>query len=321
MPIFSHNNHLKFGWGDGVYNFNDKDKQLWVEFGQADYIPTSFKTECIRSARLIGEAADKPILLFLSGGVDSEVTARSFLEAGVPFDVATTNIIHDGKIINEHDTVYATSFIKKYNLTAHTIDINLVDLINRLKEIRLTNNPAEPYYKVSMVFLNIIIMLEQFCNDYYCVTGNGDLVIDAYRKYNQPGPIQYGLYAGKSFSGSALSAYELSARESINLTRFFCYTPELLLAWLLDADIQHWIKYEKALMGPHGWMNIHSIKSFILYKIWPDMEIRPKFMGFEHLPGYNDLCNNDFYNDDKSYMSITIDTLLAMLLPKENYSP
>ena len=316
--MFSHKNHLKFGWGDGVYNFNDKDQQLWVDFGQAEYIPTSFKDECLRAARLIGKAADKPILLFLSGGVDSEVTARSFLEAGISFEVATTNIIHNGKIINEHDTIYATSFIKKFNLKAHTININFIDLSNRYKQIRETNNPAEPYYKVSMGFLNQIMMFEQFCEHYFCITGNGDVVISPYRSYNQAGPSQYGLYVGKSFSCSALAAYELSARKLINVARFFCYTPELMLAWILDPDIQHWIKYEKALMGPHGWMNIHTIKSFVLYKIWPDMEIRPKLIGFENIPEYSELYVNDFYNDAKSYMQIPIDTLLETLLPKEN---
>jgi hypothetical protein len=318
MPQFTHKNHLKFGWGDGVYNFNDKDQQLWVDFGQAEYIPTSFKDECVRSARLIGKAADKPILLFLSGGIDSEVAARSFLEANIPFEVATTNIIHNGKIINEHDTIYATSFIKKFNLKAHTININFIDLANRYNHIRDTNNPEEPYYKITMGSLLRIMMLEQFCENYFCITGNGDVVISTHRSYNQAGAIQYGLYVGRSFSCSALSADELSSRKSINAARFFCYTPEILLAWILDPDIQHWIKYEKALMGPHGWMNIHTIKSFVLYKIWPEMEIRPKLIGFENIPKYTDLYPNDFYNDDKSYVKIPIETLLNMLLPKES---
>jgi hypothetical protein len=318
MVQFTHKNHLKFGWGDGVYNFDDKDQQLWIDFGQAEYIPTSFKDECLRTAKLIGEAADKPILLFLSGGVDSEVTARSFIEAGIPFEVATANIVHNGKIINEHDTMYATSFIKKFNLNVHTVNINFIELANRYKQIRETKNLSEPYYKVSMAFLNQIMMFEQFCENYFCITGNGDVVISPHRSYNQSDNIQYGLYAGRSFSCSALAAYELSSRKSINVARFFCYTPELLLAWVLDPDIQHWIKYEKALMGPHGWMNIHTIKSFVLYKIWPDMEVRPKLIGFENIPEYSELYVNDFYNDDKSYMKIPIDTLLTMLLPKES---
>jgi hypothetical protein len=318
MTQFTHKNHLKFGWGDGLYNFDDKDQQLWVDFGRAEYLPTSFKDECLRSAKLIGEAADKPILLFLSGGIDSEVVARSFLEAGVPFEVATANIIHNGKIVNEHDTRYAISFIEKFNLRAHTININFIDLANRYKQIRETNNSAEPYYKVSMGYFNHIMIYEQFYKDYFCVNGDGKIVINPYRSYNQIEPIQYGLYAGKSFSCSALAPYELSTRTSTNFVRFFCYTPELLLALVLDQDIQHWIKYEKALMGSHGWMNIHTIKSFVLYKIWPEMEVRPKLVGFENIPEYSELYFNDFYNDDNSYVKIPISTLIDMLLPKEN---
>ena len=317
MIQFTHNNHLKFGWGDGLYNFNNKDQQVWMEFGRAEYIPTSFKDECLRAARLIGEAADKPILVLLSGGVDSEVTARCFLEAGVPFEVVTSNIIYNGKIVNDHETMYNTAFIEKFNLTAHSIDIDLIDdIVNRSKEISATNDPAEPYYRVSLVFLNILTVCERFCENYYCVTGSGNIVIDTYRKHKQTEDIQYGLYAGRSCTLAALSVYELAARKSVNLTRFFCYTPEMLLAWMLESDIQHWIKYEKALMGPHGWMNSNVVKSFTLYKIWPDMEIRSKLSGFERIPEFLEL--NDSYYDDKSYMKIPIDNFLDMLLPKEN---
>ena len=322
MIQFTHNNHLKFGWGDGLYNFNNKDQQVWMEFGRAEYIPTSFKDECLRAARLIGEAADKPILVLLSGGVDSEVTARCFLEAGVPFEVVTANIIYNGKIVNDNDTKYTTAFIEKFNLTAHSIDIDLIDdIVNRSKEISATNDPSEPYYRVSLVFLNILTVCEKFCENYYCVTGAGNVVMDTYRTHRQTAQkqardIKYGLYVKNACTVSAASTYEVAYRQSVNLTRFFCYTPELFLAWVLEPDVQHWIKYEKALMGPHGWMNSNVAKSFVLYKIWPDMEVRPKLSGWENMQEFLEL--NDSYYDDTSFVKIPIDDFLDMLLPKEN---
>ena len=315
MTQFTHKNYLKFGWGDGLYNFNNKDQQFWVGFDRAEYIPTSFKDECLRAARLIEEVADKPILLLLSGGIDSEVTARCFLEAGVPFEVVTSNIIHNGKIVNDNDTRYTTAFIEKFNLKAHSIDIDLIDdIVNRSKEILATNDPSEPYYRVSLLFINLLTVCERFCENYYCVTGAGNLVVDTYRNHWQTGDIQYGMYIKNACTVSGASTYEVAYRQSVNLTRFFCYTSELLLAWLLEPDVQHWIKYEKALMGPHGWMNSNTVKSFILYKIWPDMEIRPKLSGWENISEFLEL-NNSYY-DDKSYMKIPIDTFIDMLLPK-----
>ena len=313
-PTFTHRNHLKFGWGDGVYNFNDKDQKFWLEAGQVEYIPTSFKDECLRTARLIGEAADKPILLGMSGGVDSEVTARSFLEMGVPFEAVYTNVIHNGIIANEHEVMYARSFIKKHNIKYHEVNIEFSKLVDRFKQIRATNDPAEPYYKVNIGYLFNVMMFEPFCHDYFCIRGGGDLVIKTHRSYNQSEPIKYGLYIGESPNTSSIAIFEMAHRKSVNAVNFFCYTPESWLAWLLDPDVRHWIKYEKALMGPNGWMNNYAMKSFVLYKIWPDIDIRPKFTGYENIPEFYELVVDDFYTNDDLQAKMTVDEFTNMLL-------
>ena len=314
MIQFTHENHLKFGWGNGLYNFDDKDQQFWFTPGKVNYIPTSFKDECLRSARLIGEAADKPILLGLSGGVDSEVAARSFIEAGVPFEVVVANVIHDGTIVNARDTRFAKSFANKYNIKCHMIDIDFRATVDRLSKIRETNNPAEPYYKINISNLCNITMLEPFCNDYFCLKGSGDLVLNTYRKFNQPSPRKYGLYIGETTTVSESAVYEMSYRNSANIINFFCYTPEAWLAWLLDPDVRHWVRYEKAFMGEHSWMNNYAIKSFVLFKIWPDMEIRTKLTGYEYIAEYKELTANNFYVNDDTRLMIPIEEFTEQLL-------
>ena len=313
-PTFTHKNHLKFGWGDGVYNFNDKDQKFWTEPGQVEYIPTSFKDECLRAARLIGKAANKPILVGMSGGVDSEVTARSFLETGIQFEAVYANIIHNGVIANEHDVMYARSFIKKYNIKYHEVNIEFNDLVNKFKQIRETNNPAEPYYKVNISYLFNVMMFKTFCHEYFCVRGGGDLSIETHRRYNQEEPIQYGVYVGESPTTSTIAVYEMAYRESVNTANFFCYTPEAWLAWLLDPDVRYWIKYEKALMGPHGWMNHYALKAFVLYKIWPEMEIRPKLTGFENIPEFKELFFDEFYINTSLRNDMSVDEFTKLLL-------
>lgn len=313
-PTFTHKNHLKFGWGDGVYNFNDKDQKFWFTPGQVEYIPTSFKDECFRAARLIGEAADKPILLGMSGGVDSEVAARSFLEMGVPFEAVCTNVIHNGTIANEHEMKNARSFIKKYNIKYHEVNIEFSKVVDRLKQIRATNDPSHPYYKVNVGYIFNVIMFEPFCHDYFCVRGGGDLILTTHRSYNQPEPIKYGLYLGMTPTTSSIALFEMAYRQSVNTTNFFSYTPEIWLAWLLDPDVRHWIKYEKALMGPHGWMNNHSMKSFVLYKIWPDMEIRSKFSGYENIPEFQELIYDDYYRNNAWPEKMSVSECTTILL-------
>jgi hypothetical protein len=319
MPnTFTHNNHLKFGWGNGLYNFNDKDKQFWFKLGSSEYIPDCYKKECIRTAKLIGEAATTPILLGLSGGVDSEAVALSFLEAEVPFEVVTANIIFNGKTVNLHDTVYAVSFASKYNIKLHLVDIDFNELLENFNQIKNTAVPSEPYYKVFLSFFLHIKMFEDYCYDYYCVTGTGEPLLTPYRQYNSLEPFRYGLYAGRNFCTSSIVLYEMAYRKSVEATRFYSYTPEMMLAWLLDPDISHWIRYEKALMGPHGWMNGHAVKSFVFYKKWPDMEIRAKETGFEKITEYDDLRNQNwnYCFNDKSLQKSSVEDILSMLLPK-----
>ena len=314
MTQFTHNNHLKFGWGSGTYNFDNKDQKFWLTTGQVSYIPTSFKDECLRSAKLIADSADKPILIGLSGGVDSEVTARSFLEAGIPFEVAITNVIYNDEIVNEHDTQYAVSFANKYNIKCHMVDVDFKLAVARHAYIRSTNNPAEPYYKTNISNICNVTMFEHLQHDYLCVKGAGDLVINTYRKYNQPTPPQYGLYVGESPSATETAVYEMSYRNSSTVINFFCYTPEAWLAWLLEPDVRHWARYEKALMGPHSWMNNYAMKAFVLFKIWPDMEARPKLTGYERIPEYNTLFFDDFYINEDSRVKIPVDEFTALLL-------
>jgi len=312
--FYTHKNHLKFGWGDGVYNFNDKDQKFWLTPGKVNYIPTSFKDECLRSARLIRETFDRPILVGLSGGIDSEVTARSFLEAGIPFEVAITNIIYKDEIVNKHDTQYAISFATKYGIKCNRVNVDFNQAVDRFTRIRATNNPCEPYYKTNISNICNVSMFEHFQHDYLCIKGAGDLVINAYRKYNQTTPPQYGLYVGESPSATETAVYEMSHRNSSTVINFFCYTPEAWLAWLLDTDVRHWVRYEKALMGPHSWMNNYAMKAFVLFKIWPDMEARPKLTGYELIPEYNELFFDDFYINENSRVKIPVDKFTEQLL-------
>lgn len=313
---FTHNNHLKFGWGDGLYNFDNKDDQFWTEFTPAEYMPTSFKTECLRSARLIGEAANgKPVLVALSGGIDSEITVRCFLEVGVPVEVLTANIIHNGKVANAHETVYGDNFIKKFGIKSHVVNMDFHEtIVARANSIRATNNPATPYYRVRLPFLSQAMFFEPYCQDYYCVRGGGDVALTPYRYYRQPEPVQYGLYV--PYAGSFMAMYELASRQNAGCCQFFSYTSEILLAWMLDPVIQHWMKYERTLMAEHCWMNTHAVKPYIMYSLWPDMEIRPKLTGFERIPEFLELYMDPFYNDSKELVKIPAEDTFKALVPK-----
>ena len=317
MTYTTHNNHYQFGWGKGLFNFDDKRDKFWMKFGRCEYLPTSFKTECIRAARLISENVKKPALVCFSGGIDSEVVVRSFQEANVDFEVGIMNLtFRDNNSINQHDIKYALDYVKKHNIK-HTI-IN-IDFENFLRTQLLTG--AKKY---NVDYVGIFLhneMIKCFPN-HHCVLGGGDIQLQRHRFNDRPKLT--GLYLEEEEISVALIETARKIDNGIS-HRFFMQTPEIMLAWLLDPDIQHWIKYEYALVSPWTNMNFFGIKPFALYRHWPDMDIRPKYTGLEK---FYDLYRNNQLDDDirkivddvkeygKTEIIIDYKELLEQLMPK-----
>ena len=113
--------------------------------------------------------------------------------------------------------------------------------------------------------------------------------------------------------------------------KFFMYTPELMLAWITDPSVSHWIKYENALNSKYTNMNYYGIKTYMMYKHWPDMQIRPKYSGLERMMSllHRDLDVNEdirlFFENinlyKRSEFIINYSTLIDWLEPKHDQLP
>lgn len=73
---------------------------------------------------------NQPNVLYLSGGMDSEIVAAAFIEAGVRFvPVIFRYIDNEGKYRNDHDTVYAFEFCKQHGLVPVEETINIEEFL------------------------------------------------------------------------------------------------------------------------------------------------------------------------------------------------
>jgi len=285
MYYSTHNNHFKFGWGEGQYNFNSKVGKYWVNFGRAEYMPTSFRTECVRAATLIKNTVSQPILVCFSGGIDSEVIVKSLQEANANFEVVIMRLNYAGaKNVNYHDNIYAIKYVETHHICYHIIDIELSDFIKTKFEIEADN------YKGN--YLGILIhteIVKKFPN-HHCILGGGDIKLKRHRFNGRP--TVPGMFIEESeISISATEAAYCQGHGTSN--RFFMHTPELMLSWLTDPDVAHWIKYEYALAGKFTVIDFNGIKAFTLYKHWPDLEPRPKYNGFEKLSLWRPECSQE----------------------------
>ena len=271
----THNNHLQFGWGNGTSNFDNKFGEFWVKYGRASYIPLSFKDECIRAAKLIGESTKKPILVFFSGGIDSEIMVRSFIESGVEFEtvVMKYKYRHDDHI-NENETKRTFEIAIEHDLVCHTITVDVEEFFkNRLPEL------CRRYKTNSWSKLLVTEIIRQFSN-YHCVIGGGEMSLQRHKTNGRRGLT--GLYLEEELVN--IAAIEVANDVGTTVSnRFYMYTPELMLSWLTDPMVSHWIKYENALNSKYTNLNYYGIKTYMMYKHWPTMSIRPKVSGLERM--------------------------------------
>jgi len=127
MFEYTLNNHFKFGYNGVAYNQRQsKDDEFWVGYGTANQEVGTFKEECFRAARLIRDrvyALSLPIDVMYSGGADSEVMLRSFLEQDIQVNV---NITEFKDNLNSQDVECAYKFceINKINPIVHKLDVS-----------------------------------------------------------------------------------------------------------------------------------------------------------------------------------------------------
>lgn len=73
-------------------------------------------------------------VLYFSGGIDSELVAKTFLDIGIKFKVVIFKYVDDeGAIKNFHDIKYAYNFCESNNITPYTYEINIEKLWGSLE--------------------------------------------------------------------------------------------------------------------------------------------------------------------------------------------
>lgn len=132
-PQFTRGQHFRFGYLEqnaSASNFQPLRKrqadsdQWFVQYGRAVRIPMNFRLECLQAAREIAaQAGPLPITVLFSGGMDSEVVLRSFVEAGVPVEAAILRFKDD---FNLHDYSWAILACENLGVKFKIFDLDLL---------------------------------------------------------------------------------------------------------------------------------------------------------------------------------------------------
>jgi hypothetical protein len=216
------------------------------------------------AAREIQKAhPQKKIALLLSGGIDSEVMARSFLEAKVPFKGRILRLKDDKNI---HDWSWAVAWCEANKVAYEFYDIDPVAFFESGEYLR--------YAAVSecclFSLLPIMKMLEDIAeNGEVPVMGSGECYLEMKTS------VGWLLFERRKFASFHRFA---DKRKIAAIPSFFQWSPELMAAFLLDQEVKNLV-----LTTIPEYRSTLPIKHLLYQNHFPKLPERPKYYGYEKL--------------------------------------
>jgi hypothetical protein len=229
---YFHDEHLKYGYV-GSENDYVPEGVFYVKVEASPEPPLSPLEEARKAALLIEERARKsgqPILLYLSGGIDSECMAIAFLKAGVPF-IPVVIRFNDG--LNAHDIVDAFEFCKRAGLTPRVFDLDIPEFYRSEKHVEYAH-----LYRCTSPQLAVHIHVMKELRGFPVLAGNAlSFVPHATRGLgvNLPSDLYF-------------CYHRFFDREGIDGVAFFLmYTSGLLHSFLALPEMRKYLKFPEVL--------------------------------------------------------------------------
>ncbi len=269
-------------------------------------MPLSFREECLATARLIRESTRLPIDILFSGGVDSEVALRSFIEAGIPVRVLSLRFTGG---LNAHDIEWVERSCSRLGVEPRFVDLDLLKFWETTAQ-----GYADRTQCVSPQLLSTMWLADQ--TDGYCVLGSGEnFIVKRVPTSYVPGESPYLRSTWDLFEKEKIAAWYrhfiVEGRDAA--PGFYQYTPELMLSWFLDS------------MGCDLWNDripskLNSVSSKVaMYQRHFDIENRPKFTGFESVQPEDAVFRRELRKKFNACDHITktpVPTLVRSMLPE-----
>lgn len=268
---FTHKNHIRYTINNRLYGYRETPQEKYkVSVGEIDkdhYKNSTYQQELLRTADLIYKDYGKDFALFLSGGTDSEIVLRNFLDIGIKPQCYTIKFKDDYNISDVQEAIDLS--------TELNIPLNIIDF--DVKEFLYSGEASEFGKELQCTQITYLMVYHSILKTGLPAVMGGELLLK--RNINtDPSTWHYCLRENED--GSAI---RFSFKYNIPLVNeYFSYTPELMLYYLEDPDIQTLVstKYNYKLTSV-------SSKNVILKKLVPEIRVRKKTHGFEKLLGFN----------------------------------
>ena len=281
MFEYTLNNHFKFGYNKNWFvDRVNKDDKWSVEYGQCKRPIKDWREECKMAASIIYEKRQGlPIDILFSGGIDSEIMLRSFLEIKVPFNVHFVDYMG----YNIYDRKWAMKICNLLNLklNMHSLDIEKFWQSEECLRIAETSKCISPQLISQQWLMNKVDGLP-ILGSGECYTARTDIAIQKKLRYNRKNTTQLD-YFNEDWvlveREKIASWYRcLMSNNRPGIAGFFQYTPEIMLSFL-DEPFSSQL-YSNKIKGK---LSNSTSKYNIYVNYWPEIKKRIKKTGFEYL--------------------------------------
>lgn len=270
MFQYTKNNHIATG--------KNSNNEFTFQFGKIKTHST-WRKECLNVAEELYDIHGKNLILFLSGGVDSEVMLNSFVALKIKPKVV---VLKYEKNNNLHDINYIFRALSKYYISPTLIEVD-VNYFYKNKLIEFANKTL-----CSSPQMNLI-MYHAYHTDGIPVLGTGENFLT--RKFGKPEVFDLEMEK----ESRLYSFFQKENRECI--PAFFQYTPEQMVSFIQKEFVYKWAETAKK----NNYFSSKKIKHEIIAEDF-DIEMRPKLTGFELMMDidneYRSILENNNYNDN-----------------------
>ena len=232
-----------------------------------------WKQEVYETAKQIRSLADRPLFLCMSGGIDSEVVARAFIENNIEFTALSLRHI---KGTNNHDVDWAIKFCRDRNLKHIVIDFDFEDfVINKIPKY------IEQGYVTWRTFRFQQLYLFELAESlgYTAVLGGG--------------PSPFFTVDGEICLNFKIDEFMcldwLKNNNQKHFPYFYWQNSEIMASYFSQGLINFMLTDPEYFVTV--WPTTSPEKLTVYHKYWPEMPRRMKYDGFEKITG-TDLALN-----------------------------
>lgn len=288
---FTYRNHLSYTINNKKYGFRENvtDKFV-VTVGKIDrdyYKTSNWVNEQKRTADLIFKDFKKDLVVFFSGGTDSEVVLRTFVSIKIKPRTVFIKFKND---YNLSDILMATKICQELDIKLEVIEVDILDFYYSGKAWDL----AEQIHCRQIAYLNVFYQIKKLSAP--AVMG-GEMLLR--RHTSKEGSKWYYCFR----ENEDASAIRFSLKYNIPLVNeWFSYTPEMMAYYLQHPKID-WLISERYNYK----MSSVTSKNAILKTYLPDIVEKVKTTGYEKLMGFNAETYEKLYQSHTKRLEPSLD--------------